>query len=191
MGDPRIKQSWMMWFCHALACAFVKALRRSSSPTIPMIDTLGPTESDGHHGKMTPPSQPRLTRLHLEALIVPARRTLPPCRHPRMEKRIIAVPLQMWSTLMQIRQAAGRIHNSVTIPYQLGGGVCGGRPIPFQCLPTRLNLYNQGPVRWPSVAIAVTVTLLERSQASPQELLPRRNPFMSRDLTLNPKYHVM
>ena len=75
------------------------------------------------------PSQPRLTRLHLEALIVPARRTLPR-RHSRMEKRIIAVPLQMWSTLTQIRQAASRTHNPVTLPYQLGS-VCGGRPHPF------------------------------------------------------------
>jgi hypothetical protein len=58
-------------------------------------------------------------------------------------------------------------------------------------LPTRLSLYNQGPVCGPSVAIAVTVTLLERSRASPQELMPRRKSFKSRDLTPNPKYHVM
>jgi hypothetical protein len=48
-----------------------------------------------------------------------------------MEERIIAVPLQMWSMLTQIRQAASRIHNPVTIPYQLGA-VCGGRPIHFK-----------------------------------------------------------
>jgi hypothetical protein len=33
----------------ALPCAFVEAIRRSSSPTILMANVLGPNESDGHH----------------------------------------------------------------------------------------------------------------------------------------------